>query len=216
MNLIIFGATGATGQNLVQMALAQGHRVTAFVREPGRLLQTASQLNCVVGDVMHAATIEPALAGQDAVLCALGTMPETPADKVRRQPDVPVCSVGTINILAAMSQHKVRRIVVESSISVGESRQTGRFGAATFVRTVLKRVMEDKEKQEAALRESAADWTIVRPARLTNGPATGRVQAGEKLRWGMLSSISRADTAEFMLSAIGDPGTVGKALTIRA
>lgn len=216
MHLLIFGATGATGQHLVRLAVSQGHHVTAFVRDPGRLLHSSPLLSYVVGDVMQSSSVETAMPGQDAVLCALGTMPETKADRPRRQPGIPVCSVGTRNILEAMSSHQCRRIVVESSTSVGESRYTGILGAAALVRTVLRGVMEDKELQEAALRASNADWTIVRPVRLTNGPARGQVQAGERLRWSMLSTISRADTANFMLSAVGDPSTSGKALTIKS
>lgn len=216
MHLLIFGASGATGRHLVRLALAQGHRVTAFVRDPGRLSQLSPLLSYVVGDVMQLSSIEPALAGQDAVLCALGTMPEAKADRSRRQPGVPVCSVGTANILEAMSRHRCRRIVVESSTSVGDSRHTGILGAAAIVRMVLKNVMDDKERQEAAIRASNADWTIVRPVRLTDGPAQGHVQAGETLRWHMLSTISRADTAAFMLSAVTDTDTSGKALTIRS
>lgn len=216
MKLLIFGATGATGQHLVRLALSQGHRVTAFVRDPKRLALGGGSLDHIVGDVMHLDSVDAAVPGHDAVLCALGTMPETTADRARRQPGVPVCSVGTRHILEAMSQHGCRRIVVESSTSVGESRHTGYLGAAAFVRFVLRDVMLDKERQEDAIRASSADWTIVRPARLTDKPPTGRVQSGEGLRWGLLSSVTRADTAAFMLAALSDARTSRKALTVRA
>ena len=215
MRLLIFGATGATGQHLVRLALSAGHRVTAFVRDPARLFHDGPLLSYVVGDVMQLSSVDTALPGHDAVLCALGTMPEARADRPRRQPAVPVCSVGTTNILEAMTRHQCSRIVVESSTSVGESRYTGSLGAGTIVRAVLRGIMRDKELQEAALRASGLDWTIVRPVRLTNGPAQGHVQAGEALRWNMLSTISRADAAAFMLAAVTDPGTSRKALTIR-
>lgn len=216
MRLLIFGATGATGQHLVRLALSAEHRVTAFVRDPARLTVQNPLLSYVAGDVMEWSSIDTALPGHDAILCALGTMPEARADRPRRQPSVPVCSVGTRNILASMTRHQCRRIVVESSTSVGESRYTGRFGAGAFVRAVLHGIMQDKELQEAAVRASDLDWTIVRPVRLTNGPAQGRVQAGEALPWNVLSTISRADTAAFMLAAVNDPATSRKALTIRS
>jgi len=215
MRLLIFGATGATGQVLVRLALQAGHHVTAFVRDPGRLAIDNPLLGYVVGDVMQPSSIALAMPGQDAVLCALGTMTEIRADRPRRQPGVPVCSVGTRNILEAMSKHACRRIVVESSAGVGESRRTGRFGAAMLVRMALRPIMEDKELQETAVRTSAADWTVVRPVKLTNGPARGQTQAGESLGWNVFSTISRADTAAFMLAAVSDPGTSRKALTIR-
>jgi uncharacterized protein YbjT (DUF2867 family) len=230
MQLLIFGASGATGQHLVRLALAQGHAVTAFVRDPARLpangerrtangeRRTANgeRLRCIVGDVMLLPSVEAALAGQDAVLCALGTMPEARADRSRQQPAVPVCSVGTGNILAAMSRHACRRIVVESSISVGESRHRGRLGAALVVRTLLRKVMNDKELQESAVRASSTDWTIVRPVKMTNGPAKGHFQTGVNLRWNLLSSVPRADVAAFMLAALGDPAASRQVLTIKS
>lgn len=216
MNLLIFGATGATGQHLVRLALSHGHQVTAFVRDPVRLLDSTSSLAYVIGDVMHLPSLESALRGQDAVLCALGTMPESKADRPRRQPGIPVCSVGTRNILQAMSSHHCRRIVAETSTSVGESRYTSSLGAAAIIRTILKDVMEDKERQEAAIRASNTDWTIVRPVRLTNGAAQNKIQVGEKLPWNMLSTISRADVAAFMIAALSDPLASYKALTIKS
>lgn len=215
MRLLVFGASGATGRHLVRLALSQGHGVTAFVRDPARLPAMDERLDRVVGDVMQPASVEAAFDHHDAVLCALGTMPEAGADRSRRQPAVPVCSVGTRHILDAMAKHACRRIVVESSISVGESRHTGRLGAARVVRALLGKVMEDKELQESAVRASSADWTIVRPAKLTDGPARGRFQAGEDLRWNLFSRIPRADVAAFMLAALVDPATSHKALTIK-
>lgn len=216
MRLLIFGATGGTGKHLVRLSLSQGFRVTAFVRDPARIAPAGQQLEIVVGDVMQPTSVEAALPGHDAVLCALGTMPVRKADRLRQQPNVPVCSVGTRNILRAMSNNGCSRIVVESSTSVGESRLTGGLGAATVVRSLLKAVMEDKELQEHEIRNSTTDWTIIRPVRLTDKPESGKIQSGERLRWGLLSSISRADTAAFMLSSVNDPDTFRKSLTIKS
>src|SRR5450756_1115809 len=166
MNVVIFGASGQTGTALVDLALDQGHSVTAFVRDPTRLRRAHPSLRSVVGNVMDPSTLELAVSGQDAVICALGTMPEAQSDKIRRQPGVPVCSVGTKNILRAMLTHAVRRIVVESSACVVTSRHTGKFGAGFIVHLLLHKVMDDKERQEAFVRDSTLDWTIIRPVRL--------------------------------------------------
>ena len=215
MKLLIFGATGATGRLLVDQALELGHAVTAFVRDPARLHRSHPTLRQIVGDAMDAATVEGAVQGHDAVVCALGTSPEGKADRARRQPGVPVCSVGTANIVGAMDRHGVRRIVVESSTSVGESRKAGRWGAAAIVRLFLREVMDDKERQDEILKGSGLDWTIVRPAKLSNGPQTGRLKSGEGLAWSLASSASRADVAAFLLAALGDPATIGRAITVR-
>lgn len=215
MNLLIFGATGATGRLVVDQALELGHAVTAFVRDPARLRRSHPSLRHVAGDAMDAAMVDAAVQGHDGVVCALGASPEGKADRARRQPGVPVCSVGTANIVEAMARHRVRRIVVESSTSVGESRKAGRFGAATIVRLFLREVMDDKERQDAIVKSSGLDWTIVRPAKLSNGPKTGRLVSGEGLAWSLASSASRADVAAFLLAALSDTATIGRAITIR-
>jgi putative NADH-flavin reductase len=80
MNLPIFGATCATGRHLVRQALDLGHCVTAFLRDPARLPIAHSSLHHVVGDVMSSASVEAAVPGQTAILCALGDMTEGKAD----------------------------------------------------------------------------------------------------------------------------------------
>ena len=214
MRLLVFGATGATGRQLVRLALESGHHVTAFVREPARLTMTSDRLDAVTGDVMLPATVDAAVPGHEAVLVALGTMPEDRQDRHRRRPRDPVCSVGTGNIVSSMIRHGVRRLVVETSLGVGESRSASQMGAATLVRCFLKDVMDDKERQEANVRRSQLDWTLVRPARLTNGPRTSGPRWGESLKWSLMSTVSRADVAAFMLGAIADTRTYFKALSL--
>lgn len=215
MRLLIFGSTGATGLELVRQAMAQGHTVTAFLREPARLTISHPSLRPVVGDVMNATSVDAAMPGHEAVLCALGNFPEGKADADRRQRKVPVCSVGTGHIAGAMARHGPRRLVVESAASVGESRHTGRFGAGLVLRLVLGDVMADKDLQDEVLQRSALDWTLVRPPKLNNRPARGRLQSGEGLAWSMASKASRADVAAFMLAALNDETTSRRALTVR-
>lgn len=211
MRLAIVGASGGTGRLLVDQALAAGHDVTALVREAARVPITHSRLRVVESDVMRPATLR--VDGHDAVLCAIGTMPEARADRPRMQRGVPVCSEGTQHLIEAMTAAGVHRLVVESSASVGASRHTGRLGVAWFVWRLLGDVMEDKERQEACIRASGLDWTVVRPVKLTAGALTGRVRVGEDVRWGW-GRVSRADVAAVMLRCISDPTSVGKALTI--
>jgi putative NADH-flavin reductase len=215
MNVLIFGATGATGRELVQQALERGHSVTAFVRDPARLTQRHAELRHVVGDVMSHACVDAAVAGHDAILCALGSFPDNKADTHRRQAKTPVCSVGTRNILTAMARSGARRIVVETAACIGESRQAGRFGAGHIVHLAMPDVMRDKELQESLLKASSVDWTIVRPAKLKNGPPSGRLQAGDDLAWSLLSSVRRSDVAAFMLDALQDAATIRRAITLR-
>jgi len=208
----IFGASGATGNFAVRHALGGGYHVSAVVRDPQRMPFQHPALRVVQGDVMRPASLIGVLDGHEAALCLLGTMPEGTDAHTRRQRGVPVCSQGTANILAAMEVAVVKRLVVLSAACVGESRRTGRFGIGWLLHSVLRDVMDDKERQEALVRASATRWTIVRPTRFNRHPASGRIEVGEDLRWGF-TSVSRDDVAELMVRLIDDHDSIGKALT---
>lgn len=214
MKVVVFGATGSTGRLVVECALARGFFVSAFVREPKRMPSMHPRLSIVKGDVMDLLSVAPAVQAADAVICALGAIPQAKGDLNRRQPGVPVCSVGTSNILAAMPGGR-GRLVVESSVSVGESYDKGRFGAGFIVKFALKELMADKEKQEAAVKQSHCDWTIVRPATLTFKPARGNLKAGPDLRWSIASTATRADVAAYMVKILDDASTFKQAITVR-
>ena len=215
MNVIIFGASGATGHHLVDRALQEGHRVTAFVRDASRLPKRHANLRHMTGDVMDAGTVNAALPGHDAVLCALGVLSGRKADAGRAQREVPVCSQGTRHILDAMAQHGTRRIVVLSASAVGAAPTCGRFGAAAVVRMVMRDVMDDKEIQERHVMASATDWTLVRPVKINHKAMTGRVQSGEALPWSLAPGVSHADVADFMVRSLGDRATFGKGLVVK-
>ena len=106
MNLAIFGATGGTGRQLVEQALEEGHTVTVLVRNPAAFPMQYERLSLVQGDVRDRARVETVVAGQDAVLSALGTNQRGP---------VSVCTDGIQRILMAMTRSHVRRLLVVSA-----------------------------------------------------------------------------------------------------
>jgi putative NADH-flavin reductase len=194
MRLIIIGATGGTGRELIRQGLEQGHQVTAFARTPAKLQISHHNLRIVQGDVTDYTSVEAAVAGQDAVLCALGT-------KVIRRNTIQ--SDGTRNLVRAMQNNSVRRLVVETSLDVGDSRgQLGFLFAHVIRATLLRNIFEDKELQERIVRDSQLDWIIVRPAMLNNGPRTGKYRAGFSASDKVSRKISRADVADFMLKQV--------------
>ena len=197
MNLLIFGATGGTGRQLVEQALAQDHTVTAFVRTPAKLALHHTKLRVVPGDVLDAAAVQAVMVGQEAVLSALGA----PAGH-----KVPVRSEGTRHILHAMEQAGVRRFVAVTTLGMGDSQAALPFSYKyLIVPLFLRSVFADSERQEAFIRQSAVEWTIARPATLTNGPRTGQYRHGfPATAKGLKIKISRADVAEFMLRQLHD------------
>jgi putative NADH-flavin reductase len=78
MRLTIFGASGRTGRQLLNQALAAGHTATAVARDPTRLPVHHHRLKVVAADALDPAAIQPAVAGADAVVSALGPHPAQP------------------------------------------------------------------------------------------------------------------------------------------
>ena len=205
LHLLIIGASGGTGRLLVEQALAKGHLVTAFVRSPAKFSLTHPNLRVMPGDVLDAATLEPAMQGQDAVLCALG-------HKRLLGPST-ILSQGTANILRAMQNAGVARFICESSLAIGNTAGRGGLLATLLVYPlILPFYMWDKLRQEKLITESDLDWVIVRPAALTNGAARGQYRHGPNVGSYVLPvRISRADVADFMLQQLTDDRYLGSA-----
>jgi putative NADH-flavin reductase len=192
MNLLIFGATGGTGRQLVTQALAQGHTVTAFVRQPAKLGLSSANLQIVQGDVLDYAAVQRATPGHDAVLSALGA-PGNQKGTLR--------STGTRHILQAMEGAGIRRFICLTTLGMGDSKAALPWlYTYLLVPLFLRRAFADSEIQEEYIRQSRAEWTIARPAALTDGPPTGHYQHGfPASAKGLRMKIARADVADFML-----------------
>jgi len=195
MRLLVFGATGGTGRALLDQGLAQGHQVTAFVRNPAALAARPG-LTIVEGNVADAAAVGRAMTGQEAVLSALGP----------RGGNYGVLPGGMQNMVAAMSQLGIRRLIYVSSFGVGDSlAQMGWVARKIVVPLFLRKALDEKEIEEGIIRASGLDWIIVRPGGLNDGPRTGvyrciidpRVLVGQP-------RISRPDVADFILHNLAD------------
>ncbi|WP_055493147.1 NAD(P)-dependent oxidoreductase [Streptomyces sp. TP-A0356] len=202
MKLTVFGATGGIGQEIVKQALAGGHQVTAVVRDPARLTSTGQGLEVFRADLGDPEALRPAVAGRDAVLSGLGP---------RSRKDAGVAARLTRTVLAALEAEGVRRVLVVSAGPVGpEPEGEGVLDSTVrgIVSALLRDVYADLREMEAALADSATDWTVVRPPRLQNKPLTGsyRTVVGGFPRRGRF--ISRADVAHAMLAMVDDPATV--------
>jgi uncharacterized protein YbjT (DUF2867 family) len=205
MRVLVIGATGGTGRELVQQALAQGHQVTAFVRDPARLRIEHANLRVARGDVLDYATVETAMRGQDAVLSALGHRRFFYPNRIQ--------SDGMRNILRAMKACDVPRLICETALGIGNS--VGRLGLPhTFfiMPLILGFYMWDKLRQEELIIASDRDWVIVRPGVLTNGEASGSYRHGPEVGnyfWPVRTA--RADVAGFMLKQLRDDTYLGMA-----
>lgn len=195
MNILIVGATRGIGRQLLDQALASGHNVTALVRNPRRLAMQHERLRVVKGDILDAESVARAMAGQDAVSCTIGVKAPWPP--------VTVFSEGTRNLLQAMKTTGVRRLMCVTGIGAGDSRGHGGFLYDHLILPFLfGPVYADKDRQEALIKASDVDWTIVRPGFLTNGPLTKNYRVLTDMTGVTAGRISRADVAHFFLKEL--------------
>lgn len=194
--VLVIGATGGTGRQLVAQALERGYKVTALVRDPSRLRVDHPQLTVIQGDVLDAGSVEAAMRGQEAVLSALGHK--------RFFYPTRILSEGTGNVLRAMETHGVPRLVCETALGIGDS--AGRMGLCyTFfvIPVILPFYYWDKTRQERMIARSKVEWVIARPGALTNAGKRGRYRHGLHVGGFFLTvRISRADVADFMLNQL--------------
>ena len=202
MRITVFGSTGGSGLEVVAQALQQSHNVTAFARTPSKLTIRNAQLRVVQGNAMNPSDVEAAVKGQDAVVSALGVSGHSP---------ITICSEGMKNIISAMKNNGVKRLIVESAYGAGDTRK-GFYGNATGI--LIASRIKDKELMEKTVAESGLDWIIARPVYLTNGPRTGSYRVGLDLSVSLWPKISRADVADFMLKQLSDNTYLHKMPTI--
>lgn len=202
MNILIIGANGGIGKQVVETALAEGFRVTAILRDPSKLPTRHPHLEVVKGDILKPEQFESHLKGQDAVISAIGVKGGLTHDE-----PTTLYSQGNHRLLQSMHHVGVKRVFFISASAVEISPLLPymvRLVAKYVLQRLLRHMYADLRSMETLVRQSDADWTIVRPPRLIDKPATGRY------RWSVNSwllnalSISRADVAHFMLHHIHD------------
>jgi uncharacterized protein YbjT (DUF2867 family) len=202
MRLLVLGASGGCGRWLVRLAAEGGHRVTALVRDGGDAA-TPDGVTVRRGDPTDAATLDAAVAGHDAVLSCLGLRRagRSPWAPLRSPPDL--TARVTRLLLPAMRRHDVRRVVALSAAGVGDSLAQLSWPVRRLVASGNVAVAyEDLARMEAALAEGDAEWVVARPVTLVDGAPIGARQVA---RYGLTSTIRRADVAAWMLAAAERP-----------
>jgi putative NADH-flavin reductase len=212
VRITVFGATGGTGQHLVDQALEAGHHITAVVRDPARLWQAGHPRLEVVkavvqADLQHLDAITKAVKGQDVVVSALGP---------RGKDDITVCSDGARAIITAMRITDIRRLVVVTAgghiVDEGDG-LASKLVVKPLLRRFLREGFADFARTDELVRTSGLDWTIMRPPRLTDGARrTYRTAIDRNVRGGI--TIARADLADATLAALTDPATIGHHISL--
>ena len=201
MKVIVFGGTGTIGRLVVEQAVEQDHEVTLLTRNPSLVGPPDPRVHVVEGDVFDARAIAPVIAGHDAVVVTLGGGRK---GGVRAR--------GTAAIIEAMRATGVRRLVVQSLIGVGDSReQLNFFWKRLMFGLLLRGAYADHVEQERLTRASGLEWTIVRPGSFTDGPRTGSYRRGFGPQEKTSLKVSRADVAEFVVEQLTDDTWLRKA-----
>ncbi len=200
MNILVLGANGRTGRLVVEQALAAGHTVTAFVRDPSKLQLTDERLSIANGDARDLDSLLAALEGQDAVINTIGG--------VERK----LIATTTVALVAAMRKGGVNRVVAMSTfIATPNFRPTGMM--RLFPR-LARGVAKDDLAGTQLLEASGLDWTIVYATLLKSKPASGfrRVEVDEKVTG--RNHVNRADVAECLLASLDDRSTFRRSFLI--
>jgi len=198
MKLIVFGANGGIGRHVVEQGLAAGHQATAVARRPESITSQHANLTIKPGDVLDPASIAPLLAGQEAVVSALGVH--------SRAPTV-VYSQGVANILQAMQAAGVRRMLCISATGLDPGQWLQHYIAKPLLWTILREMYTDLTRMEDIVKRSPVDWTIIRPPQLTDKPRTGRYQIACNEHLPAAWSLSRADVADYIVRHLTDAGS---------
>jgi uncharacterized protein YbjT (DUF2867 family) len=204
MKVLVLGATGGTGREIVREAGAQGHSVVALVRSKAKAADLAGA-ELVEGDARDEQALSRALAGCSGAISALGT----PMSPFR---EVTLLSVATRALVKAMDASNVRRLVCITGLGAGDSRGHGGFLFDTLIfPLLLRKVYDDKNRQEDVVRASKLDWVLVRPVVLNDKPARGTVRAETDLSSIHGGTVARGDVAKFVVQQLTDDAWLGRA-----
>lgn len=197
MKLVVFGASGGTGQEIIKQALEQGHEVTAFVRDPKKLQIKDSRLHVIEGDALtDQAAITEAIAGKEAIICALGMASSLKSNGL--------IAGSLASIVPVAKKHDVLRLILISAFGVGDSSMNAPIVPRLLFRLLLGDIYRDKKAGEVIVKATDLDWTIVHPVMLTTGPKTTTYRSGQRLNLTGIPKISRANVAHFALAQLSD------------
>lgn len=192
MRLLVVGATGDLGRAVLSSAQSSGHAVTALVRNP-QAAGLPAEVESVKGDVLDPASMEPAVRGRDAVICALGTPSPRTASTLLEE--------GTRNLVQVMTEVGVSRLVCVTLLGVGGSRANTALLYRHLILRVLAPMVPDKEAQERVVRESGLEWVLVRPPTIAGFRTRRPVRVIGEGKPGRIGLVGRAALADLLVTA---------------
>ncbi|RIA85175.1 hypothetical protein C1645_741781 [Glomus cerebriforme] len=212
-HILVLGATGRLGTQVVNQALEASYHVTALVRSDSNLPFTRYQLrnpNLVirVGSVLSRNDLDKVMEGQDAVINCIGP-------RLFNNNDIDICSKSQQFIIDSMIHYGVKRLILVSLQGVGDSHTRINSMQKFFGRLFTGKILDDKELQENLVMKYSdqIDWTIVRPGRLSNGNLTNQWKLNDNFSY---TKISRANVACFIMKELRSSAWLKHAITINS
>jgi putative NADH-flavin reductase len=198
MKIVLFGATGLTGHEILKQALEEGHEVIAVVRKPSQIELEHTNLSVVQGDVFNPQSVQEAVVGGEVVISALGSG----ASFSKARKPTTLYSEGFANIVAAMRKHNIRRFIALLSVGTVPDPNEALIHK-WIIRPLIRGTYDDMRRAESFLAGcDDMDWIGIRPLRLMNTPRTGKYRIAADILPPGGVEISRADVAEFMLKQV--------------
>jgi putative NADH-flavin reductase len=201
MNVIVFGANGRVGSQVVKRALEKGHKVTAFVRHSETVTLLHPNLTVAQGDAMRQQDVTAHLKGQQAVISALSSN------------ELSHRLVFINHIINSMREHKVRRIIAIGGIgALQASEHLKVYETTTFPREYVDLTQAHIRVLDALL-TSRNDFTFVCPPMIKEGERTGIYKTQDSYPtqgW----SITTGDLADFMVTELNENKYVGRKVGI--
>jgi putative NADH-flavin reductase len=195
-SVAVFGASGRTGQRLIEHAAATGLRLRMLARSSRGLAKVAERCEAIEGALLSPNDVERTLDGCDAVCCLFG--PRPPYTDI-------FCAAATQIIVDAMARCGVPQIICQTGAMIGDYPRNRTAPFRLMVRSFRRRypvLADDRADQERIVAQSDCTWMLLKPPRLTDGPPEANYIAGPEVRVGLLTSVSRATLARFIVSEI--------------
>jgi len=210
MNILLFGATGLTGKEVMIQALEKNYNVIAVVREPKNIIINHTNLNIVKGDILNIEIFEKFVKDVDVIISTVGT--GTSLKKAYKP--TTLYSDGFANIIELMNKYNKKRFIALLSVGTVPDPNEALIHK-TVIHPMLKGTYEDMRRAESLLAKNKNIlWTGIRPLRLNNKPKTGTYRIAKIILPKNGVNISRADVADLILKQINSDKFIHEYVTI--
>jgi uncharacterized protein YbjT (DUF2867 family) len=206
MKITILGSTGFVGKVLIKKAIAAGYQIKTLARNPDKLEEIKDKIEIIKGSVFESSLVEEAIEGAEVVLSTIGPPTGKPSDPYQYEKAMK-------DIVKIMDRNGIKRYIhIGGAAHEGGENEIWNFNRK-FLRLFLnlfgKYILVAKYLEWEVLKSSDLDWTLIRPPRIANEPASGNISVNEKKLESLKVSVE--DLTDFILQQISSKEWIRKA-----